>query len=541
MGDQTLAANSSGRYTSTFDKLGRKTVAANPHSKTVAYTLDAVGDRSSMVDPDGGRFTYTHNEDSQLTALINPFGQRTSFTLDAVGQTTLKQLANGSRASTTHDAAGQVAALSNLKSDSSVISSFEYKHDKAGNRSSVTEADGSRVTWSYDAASQLTREHRTGTAARDTTLTYDAGANMTAKEVDGVATTLAYDNANQLTTVTDTGGPSTYTFDANGNQEIVAEPNGDRTTNTWDYENRLTAIRLPTGSRTTSVYKPDGLRVEVAANTTQRFVWDELNYLLETDDANSTTALWTVTPLGYGSVLSQRRSGADAYVHFDALANTRQLTLASEAVSDTRIDSAFGETIDSSGSTVIPFWFGGELGYYTNTETGDLYVRARTYMPTMARWLSQDPLMDVGFGYFLLQQPSEHPYVYAGNNPINLIDPSGLECTPWKWDFAGNFPRKYDEIVRVRGKVYTMEKGSFYSPWIAKRKCRVTIVLYDASTIHCAVDWALEFSYWRTETWRLALACPYDPSHHDLQPKSCLPPGGYTPNKGDWDDFKRHN
>ena len=60
---------------------------------------------------------------------------------------------------------------------------------------------------------------------------------------------------------------------------------------------------------------------------------------------------------------------------------------------------------------------GGELGYYTNTETGDLYVRARTYEPKQGRWLSVDPL---GF------VDASNPYMYARDNPVNYFDPSGL-------------------------------------------------------------------------------------------------------------------
>ncbi len=44
-----------------------------------------------------------------------------------------------------------------------VLSVFTYTYDNAGNRTAVAEANGDRVTWSYDAASQLLREQRGGT------------------------------------------------------------------------------------------------------------------------------------------------------------------------------------------------------------------------------------------------------------------------------------------------------------------------------------------------------------------------------------------
>jgi YD repeat-containing protein len=87
---------------------------------------------------------------------VNPQSDRSSFSYDAGGRRTLKELANGTRASMTYDAASQVTQLYNLKSDDSVISSFDYGYDPVGNRVNVVEADGARVTYGYDAANQLT-------------------------------------------------------------------------------------------------------------------------------------------------------------------------------------------------------------------------------------------------------------------------------------------------------------------------------------------------------------------------------------------------
>ena len=57
-----------------------------------------------------------------------------------------------------YDTAGRLTRLANLKSDSTIISSFDYQYDDAGTRTGVAESDGARVTWSYDQGSRLTRE-----------------------------------------------------------------------------------------------------------------------------------------------------------------------------------------------------------------------------------------------------------------------------------------------------------------------------------------------------------------------------------------------
>ena len=66
-------------------------------------------------------------------------------------------------------------------------------------------------------------------------------------------------------------------------------------------------------------------------------------------------------------------------------------------------------------------------------EEGDglKYMRARFYDDTTGRFLNQDPL---GF------RAGVNPYVYCVNNPVNFIDPRGLQeefnepITQWSYD-----------------------------------------------------------------------------------------------------------
>jgi len=82
-----------------------------------------------------------------------------------------------------------------------------------------------------------------------------------------------------------------------------------------------------------------------------------------------------------------------------------------------------------TGTTENPFGYNGAVGYYTNGETNDLYVRARTYDPLVARWLARDTIAFVG---------TAGVYDYVWSNPINHSDPSGEwplcnaeYCTRW--------------------------------------------------------------------------------------------------------------
>ncbi len=395
------------------------------NKKTISYRYDSVRNRVGMTDSDGGRFTYAYDSVNRMTHMVNPQGERTTYAYDPAGRRTVKKLANGTRTSFSYDAAGNLTRLANLKSDGTTISSFDYDYDRVGNRKAVVEADGSRVTWSYDATYQLTGEHRTGSNAYRDTYTYDASGNRTLKNHDGARTTSAYDAANQLIYSEDASGRTTYTFDADGNQEVVEQPSGDRTTYAWDYENRMTSAQLPSGVRNTMAYEPDGLRVKLEESTgTKKFVWDEQNYLAETDENNDTQVVYTNEPRLYGNLVSQHRGSDTHCYHFDAIGSTRELTDASEVVTDTRLYDAWGMLLASSGSTEFPFTYAGQLGYCFDREAVSQYVRARFYKQHQGRWVSVDPLGNCASNRIAMGTSC---YVHAVNNPLILTDPSGLD------------------------------------------------------------------------------------------------------------------
>jgi len=57
-------------------------------------------------------------------------------------------------------------------------------------------------------------------------------------------------------------------------------------------------------------------------------------------------------------------------------------------------------------------------GHELDRETGLYYAKARYYDPKMSVFLSVDPMFE--------KYPSWSPYNYTLNNPINLVDPTGM-------------------------------------------------------------------------------------------------------------------
>jgi RHS repeat-associated protein len=203
------------------------------------------------------------------------------------------------------------------------------------------------------------------------------------------------DGSERLLKSTDSSGVTNYSYDDNGNQSLSVSPSGARTTSTWGYENQVGLVALPSGQLVTSTYNADNRRVSKANDDGMiNFNWDPVNdnVILETDETNAVTAEYTNVPAPFGEPLSQNRNSVLSFFHFDGNYSTRQLTDISEVVTDTVIFTGYGEEVKHTGTIVIPFGYKGAVGYYTDSDTENIYVRARTYQPIIGRWLSMDPL-----------------------------------------------------------------------------------------------------------------------------------------------------
>ena len=128
--------------------------------------------RRVLAEPEAARFKYLWDDAMRCRAVINPQNERTSWSFDALGQTIVHKLPNGWRASYSFDNANRLPRLANLTSDGTTMSSFLDTWGAADNRIGRVEANGDRVSWSYDPTYQLTRERRSGANRCGTTCSY---------------------------------------------------------------------------------------------------------------------------------------------------------------------------------------------------------------------------------------------------------------------------------------------------------------------------------------------------------------------------------
>lgn len=213
------------------------------------------------------------------------------------------------------------------------------------------------------------------------------------------------------------------------------------------------------------------------------YLWNPINdnIVREFDDAGTTIAEYTTEPDLYGNVVSQVRDGQTSCLVSDGQGNTTELTNDAGDVTDRIRYTAFGEVTQRTGTTELPFQYGGQKGYYRDQGTGENSVRQRPLNSSLGRWLSRDPLTLSTDPENVVALPWQlAAYVYARSSPFRFADPSGLfdcdsisterlqyscNCGWIDWNHAqkdGDFSALWQTLLTDAGQVSLMGGGSKY-------------------------------------------------------------------------------
>jgi RHS repeat-associated protein len=240
---------------------------------------------------------------------------------------------------------------------------------------------------------------------------------------------------------------------------------------------------LPSGVRNTFLYEGDSRRVKKEDSTgTVKEVWDEQNILLETNQDDVTQVVYTLEPLLYGNLISQRRNAAARHFHFDGIGSTDRLTDGSAVVTDSAVYEAFGAARAITGATVCVYRFVGRFGSYRDVDLTSVWMRRRTYSPELGRLLSPDTIVDLRAAW---------PYAYVDNRPTRFIDPSGeVKCDGVKCCCCVE-DLKIDQgpyEVPQQRRYPQDPQGRFVFGHVFRATPRLSLVVHDKES-YCTLEW----------------------------------------------------
>ncbi|MEN3541130.1 DNRLRE domain-containing protein [Microbispora sp. ZYX-F-249] len=341
----------------------------------------------------------------------------------------------------------RVTTTTSSDTDSPIVRQDDhYTYDLSGEITKILDAasaasgsSGQSECFTYDGLHRLTQAWTTmaescgtGTAAGDNqgvdpyaqSYTYDAVGNLTSLTSDGQIASYNYPQAggsaerpNAVTSITRPEGTDTYAYD-NAGAMISRSAGGKAGSFDWNELGQLDKASID-GQDTTMVYDANGQRLirrEPGDKTTLYLGSMEIEAI-----GNSVTA-----KRYYGSpdgVIVAMRTSRDGLTWLaSGLHGSSELGVNDGTGKFSRQRYLpFGQ---HRGGDQLPLSDRGFLGKIEDESTGLDLLGARYYDPSVAKFLSVDPLLDLSN----LQQ--SNPYSYAGNNPIGMSDPTGLVGGP---------------------------------------------------------------------------------------------------------------
>jgi len=468
----TAGATQPWTYSYNLDR--RITGITRPDGSSTAFDYDDKGRLSSVamgIDTIG----YTYDDiTGQVVASSSPYGVTETYRFDGGFQ--LGQSWDGAVQGSIDFTLNDAFLPASLAVNSADTVNFEYDNDRhmvqAGELSIGRDADTGFVTGTslglvtsthdYNGFAELEMQTAAynGTMVYEATYTRDTLGRITTKTetIGGITSTYSYiyDTADRLQTVQESAVTTeTYAYDTNGNRtsanglaatfdtqdrmealgsntyaytpngELLEKTMGGNTTSfTYSPMGALLSVDLPnTDDDIDYIIDAEGRRVgvQVGGVLVKGFLYKGLFILAELDGSHNVVSRF-IYGTGEHTPDYMVKNGTTYGLVKDYLGSVRLVMDITTGTIVQRLDyDAFGRVINDTDPGFQPFGFAGGL-YDPNT--GLTRFGARDYDAQAGRWTTKDPIRFHGGDTNL--------YAYVGNNPVNAIDPTGLqekECT----------------------------------------------------------------------------------------------------------------
>ena len=470
------------RTTYRYDADHELTKVTTPDGASVATSYDAAG-RPSRVVLSEGAIEMAYDSAGRLSGLDAPGGVDVAFGYD--GSLLTDTTWNGPVHGTVHVAYdnefrvasesvnGEPPVVARYDDDglATQVGTLTLARDSSTGRVIQTTIGSVTETYTVNDLGEPASSIATcgGAPLRAVGLTRNAvGAiAMTAETVLGQTTTTTYerDDVGRLTGVHAGTRVATYTYDRNGNRLSSARPElisdvhdaqdrliqhggtsyayngrGQLSGKTdpsgtagyhYDLLGRLRSVQLPSGRNVGYVIDGMGRRIgkSVDGVMTQGWLYDSgINIVAELDGDSAMVSRF-VYATRRNTPDYMIRGGVTYRILSDHVGSPRLVVdvATCEVVQQVTYDE-FGRVLGDSNPGFQPFGFAGGL---RDRDSGLVRFGARDYDPEIGRWTAKDPLGFPG--------GDSNLYVYAANDPIDFMDPTGLSFMQGLTDFSAGF------------------------------------------------------------------------------------------------------
>jgi RHS repeat-associated protein len=413
-GNELTVTNSVDQVKYTYDALNRMTSETDViggSSYKIGYAYGSTGDLKSITYPDNSVVTNSYDALGRITKVAAGSATYASMTYNFDGTINTMTYGNGEVTSYTYDSTSRPKTITTSLGSTQELS-LSYTYDGAGNVASINSQ-----TFGYDALNRLTSATGQGGT---TTYSYDAAGNMAQKQNASSTVKSTYNSMDELVRSSSTSGAATYSYDGDGN--LVVKNDG---TNVWTYiynaQGEMTKVLENGVVVQQNYYDGNGRRVEqTTGGTTTLYLYAGLNVLYQ---KNLQTGGATKYVYADGIQVAAITTAATLFLHQDELGSTRLVTSGSSPVFSSDY-VPYGVQYGATGSQEFMY-----AGMLYDAATGLYYDNARFYDPTTGKFTAADPI-----GGTQSDPQSLNGYAYARDNPLAIVDPSGLDWwNPFSW------------------------------------------------------------------------------------------------------------